>query len=111
MIRNVKPKKSLGQHFLNDKNIAARIVDSISYKGYSNLLEIGPGTGILTRELIKKKIPLIRIKNKIFKLGVHKIDYIKLLDINKLIKPYKKNKKYKIFIAYYNRKIRIIDNY
>ena len=57
-MRNVKPKKSLGQHFLNDKNIAAKIVDSISYKGYNNLLEIGPGTGILTRELIKKDINL-----------------------------------------------------
>ena len=41
-MRNVKPKKSLGQHFLNDKNIAVKIVDSMSYKGYNNLLEIGP---------------------------------------------------------------------
>ena len=57
-MRNVKSKKSLGQHFLNDKNIAVKIVDSISYKGYNNLLEIGPGTGILTRELIKKDINL-----------------------------------------------------
>ena len=54
-MRNVKPKKSLGQHFLTDKNIANKIVNSLSYNGYSNLLEIGPGTGILTNELIKKK--------------------------------------------------------
>ena len=71
MIRNVKPKKSLGQHFLNDKNIAARIVDSISYKGYSNLLEIGPGTGILTRELIKKKINL-----KVIEIDNESVEYL-----------------------------------
>ena len=60
--------------------------------------------------LIKKKISLNRIKNKILELSVRKIDYIKLLDINKLIRPYKKNNKYKIFIAYYLRTTRLIDN-
>jgi len=60
--------------------------------------------------LIKKKISLNRIKNKILKLSVRKIDYIQLLDINKLIRPYKKNKKYRIFIAYYLRTTRLIDN-
>jgi len=60
--------------------------------------------------LIKKKISLNKIKNKIFELGAHKIDYIKLLDINKIIKPYKRNKKYRIFIAYYLRSTRLIDN-
>ena len=59
---------------------------------------------------IKKKISLDKIKNKIFELGVHRIDYIKLVDINKIIKPYKKNKKYRIFIAYYLRTTRLIDN-
>ena len=43
-------------------------------------------------------------------LGISKIDYIKVLDINRLIKPYKKNKKPRIFIAYYLNKIRLIDN-
>ena len=60
--------------------------------------------------LIKKKISVSKIKNKIFELGAHKIDYIKLLDINKLTKPYKKNKKYRVFIAYYLRSTRLIDN-
>ena len=44
------------------------------------------------------------------KLGVDKIDYIKLLDINKLTKPYNKSKKYKIFIAYFLGTTRLIDN-
>ena len=55
-MRSVKPKKSLGQHFLKDKNIAVKIVDSLTYNGYKNLLEIGPGMGILTKELVKKDI-------------------------------------------------------
>ena len=55
-MRSVKPKKSLGQHFLKDSNIAVKIVDSLTYNGYKNLLEIGPGMGILTKELVKKDI-------------------------------------------------------
>ena len=47
----VYPKKHLGQHFLNDMNIARKIVDSLS-AGTNNVLEIGPGTGILTKLLI-----------------------------------------------------------
>ena len=49
-------------------------------------------------------------KNQIFQLGVKKVDYIELIDINKQIKPFKKNKKYKLFIAYYLGAIRLIDN-
>ena len=49
---SVRPKKHLGQHFLKDKNIAAKIARSLSLEGYSHLLEIGPGTGALTRHLI-----------------------------------------------------------
>ena len=60
--------------------------------------------------IIKKNLSLREIKKKIFKLGVNKIDYIEVLDINKLVKPYKKNKKYKIFIAYYLKTTRLIDN-
>ena len=50
------------------------------------------------------------IKNTIYNLGANKIDYIKILDINKLIQPYKKIKRYKIFIAYYLGSTRLIDN-
>ena len=60
--------------------------------------------------LIIKKNILKKIKNKIFQLGVKKIDYIELVDINKQIKPFKKNKKYKLFIAYYLDSTRLIDN-
>ena len=50
---NVRPKKSLGQHFLNDANIARKIAESI--EGTPDMvLEIGPGMGILTRFLHDK---------------------------------------------------------
>ena len=60
--------------------------------------------------ILKNKISMNSIKKIIYKLGVDKIDYIKLLNINKLIKPYKKNNKYKIFISFYLRNVRLIDN-
>ena len=60
--------------------------------------------------LIMKKNILKKIKNKIFQFGVKKIDYIELVDINKQTKPFKKNKKYKLFVAYYLGATRLIDN-
>lgn len=54
----VKPKKHLGQHFLNDPNIASKIVNSLTYTNYPAVLEIGPGMGILTQFLLKKNIEL-----------------------------------------------------
>lgn len=48
----VKPKKNLGQHFLTDKNIARKIVGSLK-SDCSNILEIGPGTGVLTHLLFE----------------------------------------------------------
>lgn len=49
----VKAKKFLGQHFLTDENIAARIVESLSHDSH-HVLEIGPGMGVLTKYLITK---------------------------------------------------------
>ena len=52
-MRFVKPKKSLGQHFLMDQNIAIKIVESLG-ADVSDVLEIGPGTGVLTQYLLKR---------------------------------------------------------
>ena len=48
----VKPKKYLGQHFLNDQNIANKIAGLIGNE-HKVVCELGPGTGILTRALLK----------------------------------------------------------
>ena len=51
---SVHPKKSLGQHFLTDHNIAEKIVSAL-HDQPRTVLEIGPGTGILTNLLLQKK--------------------------------------------------------
>ena len=48
----VRPKKHLGQHFLRDKEIASKIVTSLNSENCRNILEIGPGMGILTSYLL-----------------------------------------------------------
>ena len=55
----VKAKKHLGQHFLKDETIAQQIADTLTYKNYSNVIEIGPGTGVLTKYLLKHPIDLV----------------------------------------------------
>lgn len=49
----VKPKKSLGQHFLTDLNIAHRIASTIDDAPSLPVIEVGPGTGVLTRFLLE----------------------------------------------------------
>jgi 16S rRNA (adenine1518-N6/adenine1519-N6)-dimethyltransferase len=51
----VKAKKHLGQHFLTDKNIAEKIVNSlIHHQKYKQVLEVGPGMGVLSDFLLQK---------------------------------------------------------
>lgn len=55
-MQNVRAKKSLGQHFLKDEHIAQRIVESLTLHGsYKQVLEVGPGMGILTQFLFLNK--------------------------------------------------------
>lgn len=58
---SVRPKKNLGQHFLRDQNIARNIVDLLQGSGNPEVLvEIGPGTGVLTQHLLNKpNLPLL----------------------------------------------------
>jgi 16S rRNA (adenine1518-N6/adenine1519-N6)-dimethyltransferase len=52
----VRAKKHLGQHFLTDKNIAEKIVNSLSRTDqYRQVLEVGPGMGVLSDFLLQKK--------------------------------------------------------
>ncbi|MEZ4810215.1 MAG: 16S rRNA (adenine(1518)-N(6)/adenine(1519)-N(6))-dimethyltransferase RsmA [Allomuricauda sp.] len=55
----VRAKKHLGQHFLKDENIARKIAETLSLKGYDNVLEIGPGMGVLTKYLLLRDIDLV----------------------------------------------------
>ncbi len=51
----LKPKKSLGQNFLHDKNIIDKIIQASKIKNEDEVLEIGPGTGNLTKFIIDQK--------------------------------------------------------
>ena len=78
-MKSVKSKKSLGQHFLIDKEIAKKIVMSLSNP--KNVLEIGPGTGILTEFLINKNINL-----KLVEIDSESVDFlIQELSVNEKI--------------------------
>ena len=55
-MEKVKAKKHLGQHFLKDESIAKDIADILNLKGYNDVLEIGPGMGVLTKYLLDKSV-------------------------------------------------------
>ena len=67
---NLKPKKSLGQNFLNNKSILSKIVDTADLTSKDIVLEIGPGTGNLTEIILKKKPKEIYVVEKDKKLTV-----------------------------------------
>jgi len=65
-------KKSLGQHFLKDENVCKKIVAALQQCSFTNLLEIGPGGGALTKYLLA--IPGIDFKA--VELDSEKVDYL-----------------------------------
>ena len=83
------PKKSLGQNFLLDKNLCKKIVKSLRVND-KIIIEIGPGTGQLTDEIIKfnpKKLVLIEKDNKLIKIlktKYSKLNFIEILNIDAL---------------------------
>ncbi|WP_452224047.1 16S rRNA (adenine(1518)-N(6)/adenine(1519)-N(6))-dimethyltransferase RsmA [Lacinutrix chionoecetis] len=68
----VKAKKFLGQHFLEDETIAQKIADALSLEGYQKVLEIGPGMGVLTKYLLKKPITTYVIE-----IDAESVEYLK----------------------------------
>lgn len=57
----IRPKKSLGQHFLRDDRIARSIVDALAPARGDVVLEIGPGDGALTRHLVSSEATLVLV--------------------------------------------------
>lgn len=68
----VKAKKHLGQHFLNDENIAKKIADTLHLEGYDSVLEIGPGMGVLTKYLLEKPVTTYVIE-----IDTESVEYLK----------------------------------
>jgi 16S rRNA (adenine1518-N6/adenine1519-N6)-dimethyltransferase len=65
-------KKSLGQHFLKDENICRKIVQALQQQSFSQLLEVGPGGGALTKYLLQ----LDDINFKAVELDTEKVEYL-----------------------------------
>ena len=75
-------KKSLGQNFLKDKSVINKIIDSADITVDSLLLEIGPGSGALTKELVKTKGKVVafeideRLKEELSKIESNNLEVI-----------------------------------
>ena len=72
-MKQVRPKKNLGQHFLTDLTIARRIADTVD-EPFADLpvLEVGPGMGVMTQFLIRKPRPL-----KVVEIDRESVDYLR----------------------------------
>ena len=70
-MQKVTPKKSLGQHFLNDETVAEKIVQSITSNNTS-ILEIGPGMGVLTKFLLQKE----NVEFKVVEIDTESVVYL-----------------------------------
>ena len=97
-----KPKKSLGQNFLMDKNILKKIIKIGDINKDDHILEVGPGTGNLTRLLVEskpKKITVVEKDNKLSDILKNNFDHnIQVINADILNMPNKfYNQKYKIF--------------
>ncbi|MDR3268267.1 MAG: 16S rRNA (adenine(1518)-N(6)/adenine(1519)-N(6))-dimethyltransferase RsmA [Tannerella sp.] len=71
--RNIRPKKSLGQHFLKDPEVARRIAGTLSGYHGQPVLEVGPGTGVLTRFLLDDAHDL-----SVVEIDRESVDYLRL---------------------------------
>ena len=72
-MKQVRPKKNLGQHFLTDLSIAKRIADTVD-EPFADLpvLEVGPGMGVMTQYLVEKPRPL-----KVVEIDRESVEYLK----------------------------------
>jgi 16S rRNA (adenine1518-N6/adenine1519-N6)-dimethyltransferase len=69
----VRAKKHLGQHFLTDENIAKKIANSLIGKDYNDVLEIGPGMGVLTKYLLENE----NFTTHVIEIDKESVDYLK----------------------------------
>src|SRR5690606_6579565 len=58
----MKAKKSFGQHFLVQDAIAAQLADALQTEGCAAIVEVGPGKGILTAQLLRQPLPVIAVE-------------------------------------------------
>ena len=114
----IKPKKSLGQNFLHDRNIISKIIDASEISFNDEVLEVGPGTGNLTRLIINqnpKKIYVIEkdslLAEDLKKKFLDKIEVI-VKDILQISDEFYKGKKFLVLGNLpYNISSKILSNF
>ena len=111
-------KKYKNTFIVNCKTIREKNGMAISSRNVLLSLKEKNISGLIYRFLKKNKLKIIKnyynnnfIKNYILKLGATKIDYVKVLKINKTFRSSVKKNNKRIFIAYYLRQVRLIDNF
>ncbi len=103
----VKAKKHLGQHFLRDETIAQKIADTLSLNGYKDVLEIGPGMGVLTKYLLEKEIT-----THVIEIDTESVDYLKNNYLNLAPRIYEKDfLKYDLTQIFKDQPFAIIGNF
>jgi len=103
----VRAKKHLGQHFLRDENIAKKIADTLTLQGYKDVLEIGPGMGVLTKYLLKKDI-----KTHVIEIDTESVEYLKSNYLNLSDRIYEKDfLKYDLTEIFKEQPFAIIGNF
>ena len=103
----VRAKKYLGQHFLKDENIAKKIADTLTLQGYKDVLEIGPGMGVLTKYLLKKDI-----KTHVIEIDTESVEYLKNKYLNLSDRIYEKDfLKYDLTEIFKEQPFAIIGNF
>ena len=103
----VKAKKHLGQHFLKDENIAKKIADTLSLEGYDDVLEIGPGMGVLTKYLLDKDTT-----THVVEIDSESVDYLKNNYLNIAGRIYEKDfLRYDLNLVFKGKPFAIIGNF
>ncbi len=104
---SVKAKKHLGQHFLKDENISKKIADTLSLEGYNDVLEIGPGMGVLTKYLLQKEIT-----THVVEIDTESVDYLKANYLNLADRIYEQDfLKYDLNTVFDGKPFAIIGNF
>lgn len=103
----VRAKKHLGQHFLRDENIAKKIADTLTLQGYKDVLEIGPGMGVLTKYLLKRDI-----KTHVIEIDTESVEYLKNNYLNLSDRIYEEDfLKYDLTKVFKDKPFAIIGNF
>lgn len=103
----VRAKKHLGQHFLNDENIAEKIANTLSLNGYNDILEIGPGMGVLTKYLLEKDTT-----THVIEIDTESVEYLRNNYLNLANRIYEKDfLKYDLNLIFKDKPFAIIGNF